>query len=468
MYEVGSLWRKWDLHVHTPFSILNNGYGDDFDKYIINFFSKAIESNVSAIGVTDYYTIEGYKRILETLNNEEKLNEIFKDKIIEDPEYLKKIKSISLFPNIEFRIDKVIVIGDKPKKCQIHVIFDNIVPVIDIEQNFLNLLTIKDGVTVDGAANLSFTKENIEKIGSKVKSNNPDYFDGKSNLQIGYEVSYAEFGQLCKLLQDNFKGKYLMLLVEDDITNISFNSQAYKIRQEIYSICHGIFSSNNNTIKWGLEDLRIKEFGGLKPCFWGSDAHDYDKMFKPDFDRFCWIKADTTFEGLKQVVINPSDRVYIGEKSPFSDNYNKNKSNILKRVLIKKKENCINNQTWFDTDIVLNPMMVTVIGNKGSGKSAIADIASYVCNSKNLKYASFLNNKRFSKLPENYAGDYWAGITWLDNVVIKKENLSEENEESLVELVQFLPQNYIEDVCVELDDKFQREIDKVIFSYIDI
>lgn len=27
----GSEWRKWDFHVHTPYSILNNNYG--FDPY---------------------------------------------------------------------------------------------------------------------------------------------------------------------------------------------------------------------------------------------------------------------------------------------------------------------------------------------------------------------------------------------------------------------------------------------------
>ena len=25
--KYGSLWNKWDFHVHTPYSILNNNYG---------------------------------------------------------------------------------------------------------------------------------------------------------------------------------------------------------------------------------------------------------------------------------------------------------------------------------------------------------------------------------------------------------------------------------------------------------
>ena len=27
----GSVWRKWDLQIHTPYSYLNTQFGDDFD-----------------------------------------------------------------------------------------------------------------------------------------------------------------------------------------------------------------------------------------------------------------------------------------------------------------------------------------------------------------------------------------------------------------------------------------------------
>lgn len=35
------------------------------------------------------------------------------------------------------------------------------------------------------------------------------------------------------------------------------------------------------------------------PCIHGCDAHGNEKVFSPDADRFCWVKADPTFEGLK-------------------------------------------------------------------------------------------------------------------------------------------------------------------------
>ncbi|HBA9363552.1 TPA: hypothetical protein J1348_004230, partial [Escherichia coli] len=55
MISRGSEWNKWDLHVHTPASVLKNEYGDDWDKYIFDLFSKAIEENIKVIGITDYF-----------------------------------------------------------------------------------------------------------------------------------------------------------------------------------------------------------------------------------------------------------------------------------------------------------------------------------------------------------------------------------------------------------------------------
>ncbi len=68
-YARGSEWRRWDLQVHTPFSALNNGFGSDFDKYAKLLLEKAVEKGIAAIGVTDYFSIEGYKN-LRTLFSE--------------------------------------------------------------------------------------------------------------------------------------------------------------------------------------------------------------------------------------------------------------------------------------------------------------------------------------------------------------------------------------------------------------
>ena len=54
--DKGSIWRIWDLHVHTPAS-----YNGDYDEFIRN----AEKSEADVIGINDYFTLEGYREILE-------------------------------------------------------------------------------------------------------------------------------------------------------------------------------------------------------------------------------------------------------------------------------------------------------------------------------------------------------------------------------------------------------------------
>jgi hypothetical protein len=51
MFIGGSEWRRWDLHVHTPETILNNQFGD-WEEYL-----KTVEAHpdVKVLGVTDSY-----------------------------------------------------------------------------------------------------------------------------------------------------------------------------------------------------------------------------------------------------------------------------------------------------------------------------------------------------------------------------------------------------------------------------
>ncbi|GAG99799.1 unnamed protein product, partial [marine sediment metagenome] len=60
----------------------------------------------------------------------------------------------------------------------------------------------------------------------------------------------------------------------------------------------------------------IQRFGYLKPCIHGSDAHCFEKLCKPAEDKFCWIKAAPSFEGLKQIVYEPEERVRIQSENP--------------------------------------------------------------------------------------------------------------------------------------------------------
>lgn len=201
-----------------------------------------------------------------------------------------------------------------------------------------------------------------------------------------------------------------------------------------------------------------------KPVILCSDCHDPRKYSTKDT---LWIKANLTFEGLKQCIFQPSERVYIGTIPATVDRVNKNKKANIESLSVHRIAEPKNDGAhWFDFDISLNAGLVAVIGNKGSGKSAFSDIIGQVCKCKTMGNASFLNENRFRKMPKNLAGDYIAEVKWKDGHSEQKR-LDVSEFETVIEDAQYLPQKYIEDVCNDIGNIFQEEIDKVIYSYVD-
>ena len=464
-FRIGSMWRKWDLHVHTPSSILNNQFGDNWDNYIYNLFKKAIDEEIFVIGITDYFSIDGYKKVLSYLNNDSKLNELFKSEIAVNSKYIELIKNILIVPNIELRIDKTVEVYPERRnsKIQLHVIFSNNVLPIEIEEDFLHQIKF-----FDGSSEKSLTERNIEQYGEQLKTKNGIGGDDSSK-KIGYNNISVDEQQVYELVHDVFKDKALIIGVEEDVTKINWEDQCGGIRRTIYKLCDAFFTSNSKSIKWFSSKAAIETIDGMKACLWGSDAHEIEKLFKPDKDRYCWLKCDTTFEGLKEAICTINERVYIGVIPDELKEANKRVNYSLKSVNIVKKEESTSSKTWFNFEkpLYLNPFMISIIGNKGSGKSALADIIAYLSNSHKIGHASFLNKNRFLSINTKYGNDYAAKISFFGNSPdVAKISLDNTCNEEEFEKVQFLPQSYIEDVCNDLGEKFQEEINDVIFSYI--
>jgi hypothetical protein len=120
-YQEGSIWRKWDLHVHTPASIFNNYTGSDpWERFIQDI--EQLPTEFKVIGVNDYLFIDGYKRLLSE-----------KEK--------GRLKNIDLLlPVIELRIDKFGGTTGHLSKVNYHIIFSNEIEPEIIEQQFLNAL----------------------------------------------------------------------------------------------------------------------------------------------------------------------------------------------------------------------------------------------------------------------------------------------------------------------------------------
>lgn len=363
--KFGSVWNKWDFHVHTPYSILNNKYGFEpfelneeeiekhFDEYVKKLFTKAIENKIVAIGITDYFMIDGYKRIVtKYLQNPDKMKELFPDDNIRN-----QINDIFVFPNIELRLETFV--GSKEHSINYHVIFSNTISIQEIEDNFLGMLEFQTDIN----RQLSLKKENLIRYGKNTKETKGEK---GSDLLVGLKNVTVDYKKVKELLKNEiFKDKYIIAIpVNEDLPNIKWNGRDYTTKKILYQHAACYMTSNPQTILWALaegeEEERIKEIGSIKPCIWGSDAHSYERMFSPDENRFCWIKAEPSFEGLMQIIYEPNERVAIQSDNPN----NKNIHQIIESIQFDDEK--------FQTEpIVFNDYLTCIIGGKSTGKSLL-------------------------------------------------------------------------------------------------
>ena len=139
-YNRGSEWRKWDLHIHTKGTNKNDLFtSSSFEEFCITLFKKAIENNITVIGITDYFSIENYKKVKSFIDGVDnfKVNE----QVVFSEEEIKKIKQILILPNIELRM---MPSTDSGRLINLHCLF-NPKFVSSIENNFFGSLEYSAG-----------------------------------------------------------------------------------------------------------------------------------------------------------------------------------------------------------------------------------------------------------------------------------------------------------------------------------
>lgn len=357
----GSIWRKWDLHVHTPESGMANEFNCDWDTYVKRLFQRAIEEEIAVIGITDYFTIEGYKKLKhDYLDNPAKLSTLF------TPSEVAQIKEIRIFPNIEFRLEQIVNAG----RINYHVLFSDEVSIRDIEENFLHEIEfVIDGEPFSSSNRRKLKIKNIEDLGAALKTQQPT-FKG-SDFSVGCTTAVVSAHQIENILSsshnDIFGGKYIIIVpVDEDLSTISWNSQGHMVRKYFYQTANIYFATNPNTIEFGLGRKHtsihdfITEFKSLKPCVIGSDAHKLDSLFVFPNDKKCWVKAEPSFEGLKQIIYEPEERVCLQASKPDE----KNLYQVIDSIVL-------NEPNFWSGTIYLNPNLNTIIGGRSTGKSSI-------------------------------------------------------------------------------------------------
>jgi len=352
--------------VHTPYSILNNQFGFspdpewktdivEFDEYVRTLFTKAVEKGIVAIGITDYFSIDGYKRIREAyLNKPEKMTKLFPNE-----ELRSKIKQIYVFPNIELRLDTFV--GEDDHSINYHVLFSGDIECSFIEERFLQRLTFIHHT----GTQLPISRTSIKQLGEEYKCNNPK--ETREDYWVGLEKATIHHDKVIDVLKkstDLAEKYFLSIPVDEDLSALKWEGRYSETRRLLYHQCDFLMSSNAGTRRFALaeghEKEQKREFGSIKPCIWGSDAHSFDKLFCPDQDRFCWVKAEPSYEGLQQILYEPADRVRIQSDKPEE----KDEHRLIDRIVFEDRD-------FPSEPIYFNEGLNCIIGGKSTGKSIL-------------------------------------------------------------------------------------------------
>jgi ABC-type lipoprotein export system ATPase subunit len=471
-YPRGSEWRRWDLHVHTPCSVLNNGFDQDFEAYASTLFTTAVARGIAVVGVTDYFSADGYKRLKEIQGDQSRIEALLGEDIAE------KAARILLLPNIELRLSDIVQVGGKSARINAHVLFSETVSIRDIEENFLHRLEFPSSSSPGGADDKkTLTRANLEEFGARLKAEHAP-FAGKGDLEVGMDQAVVSREQIGTILQQgSFARRHLFVVVADeDLSQINWDSQAHNARKLLIQKSHMLFSASPGTRSFGLglksesvADFEL-EFHGRKPCIHGSDAHDEDGLFVFSEDRQLWVRADPTFDGLTQLLHEPADRVFIGPEPPEIQRIRTSATKSIDGIDFVRDEAAAPDARWFSGSIPLNSGLVAVIGKKGSGKSALADVIGLLGNAHTQKDFSFLTAHRFLKPRDNLGPLFQATVRWRSGAS-ETSPLDASTDETLPERVRHIPQNYLETICAEIQESsaptlFDRELESVIFSHV--
>ena len=402
----GSLWHRWDLHFHTPSSY------EYHNKAVTNaqIINTLLTENIRVVAITDHHKID-VDRITE-------LRKLAGDKI-------------TILPGIELRDehggDPIHYICIFPEDSNLDYLWTKL-------QGALNLappdIKSKGGddkiyVPIDSGSAITNELRGIISIHAGEKSNSIESIRNREQFQQRLKLDITE--------------KYVSIMEIGQIKDIDTHL-----------------------------NIIFPNTGLNKPLIICSDNHDaLDYRIKAPL----WLRADPTFRGLLMILREPRSRVFIGDKPPQLTMIERNTTKYVQSISFSREGEVPHTKQWFDDTgtVFFNPGLIAIVGNKGSGKSALADSLGLLGSSKNEDEFSFLCSKRFRHPAEGYANHFIATLEWESGEKIER-CLADQISVDEVERIKYLPQDHVEKICNEIigsgEDNFEQELKSVIFSHV--
>jgi predicted ATPase len=411
----GSEWRKWDLQIHVPGAKHADQYTEEEGVDVWNKFIDYLKnSDVSVFGVTDYFSIEGYETLLEKIKS------------------IPELKDRKFFPCVELRLD--ISVNNDSEQLQCHLIFDDQYD-IDKIKNFLAHLPLKnkkangsvayctdtDITACGGYDRVSITKEELEKtLKNEFGNDRPFLIAGlasgmgsnRANPNANIKKELADlFDGFCDLFFGN-EGNKDYFLKEDRYENKEVKAKAKPIVAT--SDCH-TFDDCENKLgkKFSIKDQN------------GNELERYG---------FSWIKANTTFEGLKQIIFEPVDRVAFGYEKPESK----------KSYYLIDKVRFIDNtgQDNFPSDYIeINHNLTAMIGGKSTGKSLLLYYIAKTIDEQEVENR-FTDHPAATQYNFDDSPKFNFEVAWADGESTYLKNVEDEDNEDERKIL-YIPQNYL-------------------------
>lgn len=438
----GSEWNRWDPHIHAPGTVNNDQFKGDWPGYIA-----AIDNSsppIRALGITDYYSLATYREIRRRKAAGEMPKVAF------------------IFPNVEMRLD---VKTAKGKGINLHLLFSPEDPRHEEQiERILRQLTFEYN-----GANYACARNDLIDLGRQFLGSRAD---DDTAFAEGVQQFKVDFSQLRKVFRSEtwLHDNCLVATAagpNDGLSGLQGDDAFKARREEMQRASHIIFSGNPGDRNYWLgqtdatpRDEIERKYGGLKPCLHGSDAHEVAKVGVPAEKRHCWIKGDLAFESLRHAIIEPATRVFIGEHIPQGP------SPSVTLDAIKPV-----GMPWLgNPEIPINDGITAIIGARGSGKTALADMIACGANAlvAPLADSSFL--KRATDKTD-LIGAAKIEEHWRDGnrVTADFRPPSEFDFDPAPASVRYLSQQFVDRLCSAsgLASELRAEIERVIFEQTD-
>jgi len=466
----GSVWRLWDFHCHTPASYhwkgrkLRDLAGADREQLIAQTVSSMAKAVPDVFVTMDYWTFDGYLAIVEY-----------------ERAHPGALAGKVIFPGIELRVESSL-----RQRLNVHLVLDP-----DVSPQ-----TLKDVLAVL-KINLKAGDRSLsdECLAQHSRELGPDRlakgsFDGRKvatdndyALEVGWQTAMVTQESLREALR--VMGDRGLLLMPWDtyggLSDIDWVAHYAEVRR--FRTAADIFEckdEGNRLAFHGIKNkLNEKYFDNFwdsldkkaRLCVRGTDAHSFADYGAFPSNMKTWIKAEPTFQGLRHAIKEPVFRSYIGDVPPKKAYVDANGRLFMDRLQVTTKAGVKTEEKWFSgTDLKLNPDLVAIIGNKGSGKSGLAEVLALAGNSKAHEFFTFLVNTRFKSGSGHRASAFEAKLTWR-NGDVSQATLDQQAKADKPERVKYISQTYFEDLCNDhisgKSDRFSTEIRKVLFSHLD-